>query len=149
MTPSQVAHIMSLVGQLVGSRPTVEQVRKLSEINACVCDLAPQQAEPVAWRWKERDRFFNWTTDWEHHDKAKAMGCEIEYATPSAPTAEPDEREPMTKDELDMLAKGMCDRGELVWAGFRQDAKGFYTIPNTSPNMLKLVNAARASKGTK
>lgn len=36
--------------------------------------------DPVAWRWKERDRFFDWTSDWTHHDRAKAMGCEIEYA---------------------------------------------------------------------
>ena len=50
---------------------------------------APEaKQEPVAWRWSESGRvhWFNWTTDWFHHDKAKKLGFPIEYAytTPEA-----------------------------------------------------------------
>ena len=43
--------------------------------------------EPVAWRWSESngERWFDWTTDWSHHDRAAKMGCLIEYAAPLAP----------------------------------------------------------------
>ena len=37
-------------------------------------------ADPVAWRWKEKGRWFEWQTDWMHHERAKEAGCEIEYA---------------------------------------------------------------------
>src|SRR5690554_4553725 len=51
-----------------------------------------RRGEPVAWRWSESngERWFDWTTDWSHHDRAAKMGCLIEYAAPSAPQpAEP------------------------------------------------------------
>ena len=48
--------------------------------------------EPVAWRWSESggERWFGWTTDWAHHDRAEKLGYPIEYAY-AAPTtkAEP------------------------------------------------------------
>jgi hypothetical protein len=39
----------------------------------------------VAWRWSEvrangEPCWFSWTASWEHHDKAKSLGCEIQYA---------------------------------------------------------------------
>lgn len=48
-----------------------------------------RRGEPVAWRWSESngERWFGWTTDWSHHDRAAEMGCLIEYAAP-----EPKER---------------------------------------------------------
>ena len=41
--------------------------------------------EPVAWRWAEIGstgvkRWFSWETDWEHYERAKALGVDIEYA---------------------------------------------------------------------
>lgn len=44
----------------------------------------PEQ-EPVAWRWSESNgqHWFDWRTDWTHHDRAKAMGFPIEYAAPT------------------------------------------------------------------
>jgi len=47
----------------------------------------PAQQEPVAWRWSESNgqRWFDWTVDWSHHDKAKSMGFPIEYAYTSPP----------------------------------------------------------------
>jgi hypothetical protein len=49
---------------------------------------APVQ-EPVAWRWSESkgERWFDWTTDWSHHDKAKLMAFPIEYAYTTPPAA--------------------------------------------------------------
>ncbi len=41
-----------------------------------------EKAEPVTWRWKERNHWFDWTTDWTHHDRAKKLGCPVEYACP-------------------------------------------------------------------
>jgi len=38
-----------------------------------------EQAEPVAYRWKESN-WLGWETNWEWHDRAKDMGCPIEYA---------------------------------------------------------------------
>lgn len=49
-------------------------------------DYEPAQQEPVAWRWSESGgvRWFDWTTDWSHYDRAKAMGFPIQYAAPPA-----------------------------------------------------------------
>ena len=54
---------------------------------ALAAPTAPAPTEPVAWRWKERDRFFDWTTDWSRHDKAIELGVEIEYAYATSPSA--------------------------------------------------------------
>ena len=53
----------------------------------------PAQQEPVAWRWSESDgkHWFDWHSDWTHHDRAKAMGFPIEYAY-----TRPQAREPLT-----------------------------------------------------
>jgi hypothetical protein len=42
------------------------------------------QSTPVAWRWKEpgKDFFFGWTTDFGHLNRAKSLGCQIEYTAP-------------------------------------------------------------------
>ena len=51
----------------------------------------PAQQEPVAWRWTESNgqHWFDWRTDWTHHDRAKAMGFAIEYAYTSPPASKP------------------------------------------------------------
>lgn len=36
--------------------------------------------DPIAFRWKERDYWFDWTTDWDIHAKVLAVNCPIEYA---------------------------------------------------------------------
>jgi hypothetical protein len=38
--------------------------------------------DPVAWRWCERNYWYDWTTDWTHYEKVKSMGFKIEYAYP-------------------------------------------------------------------
>lgn len=45
-------------------------------------DWLERGREPVAWRWTESNgqHWFDWRTDWTHHDRAKAMGFAIEYA---------------------------------------------------------------------
>lgn len=39
----------------------------------------------VAWRWSESNgkHWFDWTSDWGHWQKAKDLGCLIEYAIPA------------------------------------------------------------------
>ena len=53
--------------------------------------LAQPEQEPVAWRWTESNgqHWFDWRTDWTHHDRAKAMGFAIEYAYTSPPPRKP------------------------------------------------------------
>jgi hypothetical protein len=60
----------------------------LGECPAWLNEPAPVQ-EPVAWRWSESkgERWFDWTTDWSHHDKAKLMAFPIEYAYTTPPAA--------------------------------------------------------------
>ena len=59
---------------------------------ASPADAAPSVApEPVAWRWSESngERWFDWTADWTHHDRAKSLGYRVEYAhPPRAPLTE-------------------------------------------------------------
>ena len=49
----------------------------------------PSTREPVAWRWSEVNsrtgevHWFDWTAEWDHHQKAIALGRCIEYAYPS------------------------------------------------------------------
>jgi hypothetical protein len=75
-------------------------------------------------------------------------GLVIEGDGPPA-QAEPVARDgQITKDQLDMLAKELCDRGELAWSGFRRDAEGRYTIPDTNPSVLALVNGVLAAAPT-
>jgi hypothetical protein len=66
---------------------------------------APVQ-EPVAWRWSESEgeRWFGWTTDWSHHDKAKLMAFPIEYAYTTSPAAQR-QWVGLTDDEL----RELCD----------------------------------------
>lgn len=57
------------------------------ESHDCVAPQpSAQQAEPetVAWRWSENGgkSWFAWTTDWSHYERAKELGCLIEYAAP-------------------------------------------------------------------
>lgn len=44
-----------------------------------------------------------------------------------------------TIEEIELMAKGMCQKGELNWAGFRKDSDGFYTIPEISISEYKLI----------
>lgn len=46
------------------------------------------QNEPVAYRWKERERWLSWYVDWTWHDKAKSLGFPIEYAYTFPPSVE-------------------------------------------------------------
>ncbi len=48
--------------------------------NALADRITGDNKRAVAFRWKERDRWFDWETDWQYHDKAKKLGFEIEYA---------------------------------------------------------------------
>jgi hypothetical protein len=62
------------------------------EAAALLRTLAAEPApEPVAWRWSESNgiRWFAWTSDWYHHEKAKKLGDLIEYAYAHPPKAEP------------------------------------------------------------
>ena len=47
-----------------------------------------KQNEPVAYRWKERERWLSWYVDWTWHDKAKSLGFPIEYAYTFPPSVE-------------------------------------------------------------
>jgi hypothetical protein len=63
-----------------------------SAVSVKIVPPAPS-AEPVAWRWSERGCWFDWTTDWSHHARAKKLGYPVEYASPTqqpAPTLPPD-----------------------------------------------------------
>jgi hypothetical protein len=44
----------------------------------------PVQGKPVAWRWSESEgkHWFAWTGRWDNHERAKELGCLIEYAYP-------------------------------------------------------------------
>ena len=66
------------------------------------CEHPAQQQEPVAWRWTESNgqHWFDWRTDWTHHDRAKAMGFAIEYAYTSPP-----QRKPLTDEEILDMAR--------------------------------------------
>ena len=66
------------------------------------CEQSAQQQEPVAWRWTESNgqHWFDWRTDWTHHDRAKAMGFAIEYAYTSPP-----QRKPLTDEEILDMAR--------------------------------------------
>ncbi len=57
-----------------GTKTCADGVRELAAL------AAQPTAEPVAWRWNERGHWFDWKTDWSHHDRAKEMGFQIEYA---------------------------------------------------------------------
>lgn len=80
--------------------------------------LAEPQQEPVAWRWSESNgqRWFDWTTDWSHHGKAKSMGVPIEYAYTSPPA-----RKPLTDEQIDAAIKAWFEN-EIV-AGRQPFAK--------------------------
>ncbi len=68
-----------------------------------------QQQEPVAWRWSESGsvRWFDWTTDWSHYDRAKAMGFPIQYAAPQA------QRKPLTDEQKAILKE--CRNQAMKW----------------------------------
>jgi hypothetical protein len=71
---------------------------------------APVQQEPVAWRWSEVgstgiEHWFDWTTDWENFERAKSLGCKIEYAAPTAPA-----QQPLTDEQIQaVLTKTFSD----------------------------------------
>lgn len=46
--------------------------------------------EAVAWRWSESEgkHWFDWSTDWSNHDRAKEMGFLVEYAYTAPPRRE-------------------------------------------------------------
>lgn len=73
-----------------------------------------RRGEPVAWRWSESngERWFGWTTDWSHHDRAVKMGCLIEYAAPSAPQPAEPVKAP-SEYELSALASQFMRTGTL------------------------------------
>lgn len=70
---------------VLGTRRAEETIAALRE------RLAQPEQEPVAWRWTESNgqHWFDWRTDWTHHDRAKAMGFAIEYAYTSPPASKP------------------------------------------------------------
>lgn len=52
----------------------------------------------------------------------------------------------LTKEEVELFAAGMVKRGELIWAGFRQDADEKYTIPELTPSVWTLIHALLATQ---
>ena len=69
---------------------------------AALAKQAEAEAEPVAWRWYEPlDRlWFDWRTDFQHHDLALSKGCTVEYAYP----------QPVIARELQASFCDKCDR---------------------------------------
>lgn len=61
---------------------TAEESKLINEAEKlCFKALAEiERCEPVAWRWKEKEHWFGWTTDFSHYDKAIKMGVPIENA---------------------------------------------------------------------
>ncbi|MCA7962540.1 hypothetical protein LGM54_06180 [Burkholderia cenocepacia] len=59
-------------------------------------------------------------------------------APPPAPASAP---VGLTKEAVELFAADMVKRGELIWAGFRQDADEKYTIPELTPSVWKLIEA--------
>jgi len=68
--------------------PSRMMTNAITAIKQALAQPAPVQ-EPVVWRWSESkgERWFGWTTDWSHHDKAKLMAFPIEYAYTTPPAA--------------------------------------------------------------
>jgi len=68
-------------------------------------EQAQPAPEPVAWRWSESDgqHWFAWTAKWDNHERAKELGCLIEYAHP--PKAEPAPE--LTDDEIEAVIKDL------------------------------------------
>ncbi len=71
---------------------------------------AVAQGEPVAWRWTESSgkHWFDWCTDWTHHERAKEMGFPVEYAYTTPQPAVHGELEELTaqRDKLaDILTR--------------------------------------------
>ena len=97
-------------------------------------DAAPSVApEPVAWRWSESngERWFDWTADWTHHDRAKSLGYRVEYAHPP--------RAPLTEEQKRDLVKE-CD---LDWQ------RGFMPLFDGDPTnrYAVLIEAVEAAHG--
>lgn len=69
----------------------------------------PAQQEPVAWRWTESNgqHWFDWRTDWTHHDRANAMGFAIEYAYTSPQPAQ--QQEPVARVIDDGTSEGSTE----------------------------------------
>jgi hypothetical protein len=69
--------------------PSRMMTNAITAIKQALAQPAPVQ-EPVVWRWSESkgERWFGWTTDWSHHDKAKLMAFPIEYAYTTPPAAQ-------------------------------------------------------------
>lgn len=93
--------------------PTQEE---LTRARAALAQARAEQAEPesvVAWRWSESngDRWFDWTVDWTHHDKAKSIGCLIEYAYTTPPAAPVAKLEPLSDEEIWAF---WCNRPEVA-----------------------------------
>ena len=47
-----------------------------------------------------------------------------------------------TQEQIELIARDMCQNKELDWVGFRKDSHGRYTIPELSPSVYKLVLGA-------
>lgn len=74
--------------------------------------------EPVAWRWSESggERWFGWTTDWAHHDRAEKLGYPIEYAY-AAPTTKAEPAPTVSGKWLTIVYKDIEPGGEAVELG--------------------------------
>ena len=96
--------------------------------------------EPVAWRWKERDRFFDWTTDWTHYEKAKAMGCEIEYAHTLASPPAPQEAQADTLETLRRARQYVLHASTSYY-----DGTDGASIRQSARNVLKRIDEALAA----
>lgn len=96
---------VDIARQPEGDEQSAQSVAKEAIIHLRAA-LAQPEPEPVAWRWTESNgkRWFEWRTDWTHHDRvkeigfhvrAKELGFHVEYAYPAPP-----QRKPLTDQEI-------------------------------------------------
>lgn len=101
-----------------------------------------QRGEPVAWRWSESngERWFGWTTDWSHHDRAVEIGCLVEYAAPSAPQPAESVKLECPKCGADR-AKEPC-AGNLMNCAFKGEAHAAEPVKVPSDELEGLADRA-------
>lgn len=90
--------------------------------------------DAIAWRWSEdpeQKRWMDWKTDWTHHDKAKAMGCPVEYAVAQS-----------ALDEPGKVYHAML-RGEIPKLTWRQMVHLSGPVPNTADEALAEITRLR------
>lgn len=117
-----------------------------------------RRGEPVAWRWSESngERWFAWTTDWSHHDRAVEMGCLIEYAFPQP--AEPEQHATLNlqpSSSMQPVATAFfTEQGEVAYTGiYDRTLKALEAVKTTrmgiSSGSIDLYAAPQAAESVK